>query len=167
MKNKEELKVDVIEVTVTGTFKTAHVFNAELGILGVLTLKSGKGEGSFVGADDSLLAFNKTSIWKSNYELLQGNEVIASASPPKKKITRAFNLDFEGEIYTLSPGGSKRRSWTIKSSPGQAICEFLPRGALKRGALIWIQSEIPLALLVFGYCLVLKRWQEESAAAAS
>lgn len=166
MMNKDELQTDIIEVTVKGTIKTEHLFNAESGILGVLTLKGGKGEGSFTGADDSLLAFNKTSVWKSNYELLQENEVIASAQPPKK-LTRAFNLDFEGEIYTLAPGGSKRRSWTIKNNSDQAVCEFLPRGALKRGALIWIQSEIPLSLLVFGYCLVLKRWQEESAAAGA
>lgn len=164
--DQAELKADVIEVTVSGTFKTEHVFNAPDGVLGALTIKGSKGEGSFTGADNLLLAFKKPSVWKSQYELQEGNDTIAKAQPPKK-LKRAFDIDLEGEFYQLIPGGSKMRSWTIKNAQGQGICEILPRGGLKRGAYLRIGAEIPLKLLVFGYCLVVKRWQEESAAAAS
>ncbi len=166
MKNVEELKTDVIEVTVSGTFKTEHVFNTSAGVLGKLVIKGSKGEGSFTGADNSILAFKKPSVWKSDYELQEGNTIISRAHPPKK-LKRAFDVDFDGGLYKLTPGGSKLRSWTLSNEQGQQVCEILPRGGLKRGALIRIGAEIPLKLLVFGYCLVVKRWQEESAAAAS
>lgn len=166
MTDQAELKADVIEVTVSGTFKTEHVFNTPEGILGALVIKGSKGEGRFVGADDAALEFKKPSVWKSQYELQEGNATIAKAHPPKK-LKRAFEIDFEGEIYHLSPGGSKMRSWTLRNVQGQGICEILPRGGLKRGAYIKIGAEIPLKLLVFVYCLVVRRWQEESAAAGA
>lgn len=162
---QSELKADLIEVTVSGTFKTEHVFNVQEGILGALTIKGSKGEGKFLGADESVLEFKKPSIWKDRYELLEGNATIGQAHTPKK-LKRAFQIDLVGEIYELGPGGSKLRSWTLKNDQGQGICEIVPRGGLKRGAFLKIGSEIPLKLLVFVYCLVTKRWQDESTAAA-
>ena len=160
-----ELKADVIEVTVKGTFKTEHVFITPDGILGALTIKGSKGEGRFLGADELVLEFKKPSFWKNHYELQEGTVMIGKAHPPKK-LKRLFEIDFDEEIFNLTPGGSKLRSWTLKNVLGQGICEVLPRGGLKRGAYIRIGADIPLKLLVFVYCLVVKRWQEESAAAA-
>jgi len=164
--DQAELKADVIEITVSGTFKTEHVFNTSEGVLGALTIKGSKGEGSFIGADEIVLEFKKPSVLKNQYEFHEGSSVIGKAHPPKK-LKRAFEIYFEGETYHLTPGGSKMRSWTLKNIQAQGICEVLPRGGLKRGAYIKIGGEIPLKLLVFVYCLVIKRWQEESAAAAS
>jgi hypothetical protein len=163
--DQAELKADLIEVTVSGTFKTEHVFNTQGGILGTLTVRGSKREGKFLGADESALDFKKPSIWKDRYELLEGNSTIGKAHPPKK-LKRTYQIDFTGEIYQLARGGSKLRSWTLTNTRGQGICEVLPRGGLKRGAFIKIGSDIPLNLLVFVYCLVIKRWQEESTAAA-
>ena len=131
-----------------------------------MTIKGSKGEGSFIGADEVVLDFKKPSVWKNQYELQEGTTIIGKAHPPKK-LKRAFEIDIEGDIYNLSPGGSKMRSWMIRNNQGQGICEILPRGGLKRGAFLKIGAEIPLKLLVFSYCLVVKRWQEESAGAAA
>lgn len=163
--DQAEWKADLIEITVSGTFKTVHDFNTNEGTLGSLTVKGSKGEGKFLGADGSELEFKKPSIWKDRYQLLQGALIKGEAHPPKK-LKRAYQIDFEGEIYRLAPGGSKLRSWTLSEESGQAICEILPRGGLKRGALIRIGAEIQLGLLVFVYGLVVKRWQEEASAAA-
>jgi hypothetical protein len=160
-----ELKADLIEVTVKGTFKTEHVFHTMEGSVGTLTIKGTKGEGVFIGADEVVLGFKRPSVWKNQYQLQEGPTTIGEAHPPKK-LKRAFQINFEGEIYHLAPGGSKMRSWTLANLHGQGICEVRPRGGLKRGALIKIGAEIPLKLLVFVYCLVMKRWQEESASAA-
>ena len=160
-----ELKADLIEVTVSGTFKTNHVFNTNEGTLGALLIKGSKGEGKFSGADNSELEFKKPSIWKDRYELLQGSTRIGEAHPPKK-LKRAYQIDYAEDVYQLAPGGSKLRSWTLSQAAGQVICEVMPRGGLKRGARIRIGAEIPLTLLVFVYCLVAKRWQEDSTAAA-
>ena len=164
--DQAEMKADLIEVTVSGTFKTEHVFNVQEGILGTLTIKGSKGEGKFLGADESTLDFKKPSIWKDRYEFLDGNDTIGNAHT-QKKLKRAYQIDLSGEIYALAPGGSKLRSWMLQNDRGQGICEVLPRGGLKRGAYIKIGSDIPLKLLVFVYCLVTKRWKEESAAAAA
>ncbi|MCJ7732980.1 MAG: hypothetical protein MUP11_00395 [Anaerolineales bacterium] len=159
--NNEELKADVIEVGVSGTFKTEHVFATSAGILGILTLNAGISEGDFQGADGSSLVIKRTSFWKSNYELRDGNSVIATAVP-LGKLRRGLILNMEGEPLGLYPGGSKLRSWRIKDALDQVLCEILPRGAFKRGAYLRINAQIPLRWLVFGYCLVTKRWQEES-----
>ena len=166
MTEQAELKADVIEITVSGIFKTEHVFNISEGVLGALTIKGSKGEGNFIGADEVVLEFKKPSVWKNEYEFQEGNLTIGKAHPPKK-LKRAFEIDLEGNKFNLAPGGSKMRSWTLVNERGQQLCEVLPRGGLKRGAFIRIGAEIPLRLLVFVYCLVIKRWQEESAAAAS
>lgn len=166
MTDQAELRTDVIEVTVSGSFKTEHIFNTPEGVLGGLTIKGTKGEGKFIAADESILDFKKPSVWKNSYELHEGTAVIGKAHPPKK-LKRAFEIDFEGDIFALVPGGSKMRSWTLKNIRGEGICEVLPRGGLKRGAYLKIGGEIPLKLLVFVYCLVRKRWQEEASAAAA
>ena len=94
------MKADVIEITVSGTFKTEHVFNTSEGVLGALTIKGSKGEGSFIGADEFILEFKKPSVGKIEYELQEGNAVIGKAHPPKK-LKRAFEIDLEGEILIL------------------------------------------------------------------
>jgi hypothetical protein len=161
-----ELKADLIEVTVKGTFITEHMFRAPDGVLGILTINSSKGEGKFLGNDDGGVTFKKPSFWKNNYELYEGSSPLAAAHPPKK-LSRAFEIDFKGEVFHLAPGGTKMRSWTMANSQGQRISEILPRGVFKRGAYLKIGAAIPLYLLVFGYYLVIRRWQEEAGAAVS
>ena len=162
MSSQEFLKASQIEISVSGTFKTEHVFNTPEGGLGSLTIKGSKGEGTFNCADDSVLEIKKPSIWKSQYELLEEKNTIGKAHPPKK-LKQAFEIDFEGEIFNLDPVGSKSGSWTLTDPQGNGICEVLPRGGLKRGAKINIGAEIALKLLVFVYYLVDKRWSEDAA----
>lgn len=151
----------LIEVTVSGTFKTEHDFDSSGNSLGSLVIKGGKGEGVFTGDDELSLMFKKPSAWKNQYELQEGKDVIGKAQPPKK-LSKAFDIELEGQMVHLTPGGSKGRSWTLKDGQGHEICEVLPRGGLKRGAKIQVETQVSLKLLVFAYCLVVRRWQEES-----
>ena len=162
--SNSEFKADLIEVAVSGTFKTDHVFVSSMQTLGVLRLNASKGEGIFQAANGSNFQLQKTRFWKSIFELTSGGEKIASAAP-RGAFKRAFDLQYENEIFSLVPKGSKLRSWSIRDDRERTICEFLPQSGLKRGARIRIGSEIPLPLLVFGYLLVIRRWQEESSAA--
>jgi len=157
----EEMRADLIEVLEKGTFNTEHTFMTSSGMLGVLNLKSGRTEGIFQGADGSNLLFKKTSFWKSNFDLRQGGMILSTAAP-RGRLSRALRIDFDSMEYGLHPGGSKLRSWVIKDCQDQVICELDPRGLLKRGALIRIIQEVPLPLVVFAYCLVSRRWQEQS-----
>ena len=165
LSDKEILVAGPVEVPVSGTFKTEHVFEASGGRLGALVIKGGKGEGVFTGDEGISLEFKKPSVWKNQYELHESKSLIASVQLPKI-IRKAFDIEFAGRVFELSPGGSKNRSWTLRDDHGTEVCEILPRGGLKRGAKLEIASQIPLRLMVLVYYLVEKRWKEEAAASA-
>ena len=161
--NKEAFAADRIEVSVQGTFKTEHVFASSYQALGKLAMNAARSEGFFLGADQNQFAIQKTSFWKPVYEIKTDQQVVGTASP-LGALKRAFQIEFEARSYVLKPGGSRLRSWTLWNQESVAMCEFLPRKSLKRGAQIRIGAEIPLALIVLSYILVIKRWQEESSA---
>lgn len=165
MSTQDLLLSGLIEVTVSGTFKTEHVFESSGGNLGSLVIKGGKGEGVFTGSEGLVLEFKKPSAWKNQYQIHESNNLIASVQLPKK-IRKAFEIEFDGQVFELSPGGSKNRSWTLKNDQGAGVCEILPRGGLKRGAKCEVVNQIPLRLMVLVYYLVEKRWKEEAAASA-
>ena len=161
MISDQEIKADQIVVIETGLLTTQHVFQFGGGILGVLNLKPGKSAGNFQGEDKQEYHFTKPNIWKPQYEWKEHKTLLGSASS-KSVLSRVFLINFRDINYGLFPGGSKFRSWTLKDSSSRVLCEFIPRGAFKRGAIIRIKSEFPFGLLVFCYCLVVKRWQEQS-----
>ncbi len=161
--NKDAYTADRIEVSVSGTFKTVHSFFSSYRNLGKMALNAARSEGFFLGVDGSQLALNKTSFWKSEFEISQDGEILASAAP-RGALKRAYDIQYQGNRIELKPGGSKLRSWTVRNSQGVALCEFLPRKGLKRGAQILIKAELQLPLLVLCYLLVIRRWQEETSA---
>jgi len=154
------IAADIIEVVETGFIKTEHVFKTLNEIYGVFTLNAGKSGGSYSGSDGSSLKFIKTKFWRSHYDLMKNGAVLGSAAP-RGKLSRSFLISFEEELFGLFRGG-KLRSWVIKNNLDQVLCEFRPRGVFKRGAIITILSPLPFNLLLFSYCLVNKRWQEQS-----
>ncbi len=164
--NNEPFTADLIAVIETGIFKTEHVFKTQSDVLGALTLNAGKTKGTYTGLDNLSLIFEKISFWKSHYEIKQEGAVIASAAP-RGGLSRVFIITFESELFTLLPGKGLSRSWLLKNSRDQGLCEFKPRGMFKRGAMLRIFNQISISLLVFSYCLVSKKWQEQSAASAA
>jgi hypothetical protein len=165
MENPNEFLADVLEVTVSGGFKTEHVFHAADGVLGVLKLNGMISKGEFKGADESIFILEKTNTWKSEYQLTEGSKILGRAKSPKA-FRRAFEIEYEGQLLKLKPGGSKLRSWTALDAEQNPICEIRPRGAFKRGGVIQLFAPAALGMLVFFYMLVVRRWQEENSAAA-
>ncbi len=163
MEKKNELKADFIEVTVKGSLKTEHDFQSADGRLGLLKMNGLITEGTFQGVDGLSIHFKKTSLLKAQYELDQEGVKLGSAKPAKA-LRKALSLELEGKSFSLVPGKLLTRTWNLLNSEGSPICELKPRGVLKRGAVIQILSPVELKLLVFAYCLVTKRWQEESSA---
>jgi len=161
--NNESFKADLIGVIETGFFKTEHVFGSQSDVFGTLTLNAGKTKGTYTGLEDLSLIFEKVSFWKSLYELRQEGAVIASAAP-RGGLSRVLIITFEGETFGLFPGKGLSRSWVLKNSLGQVLCEFKSRGTFKRGAMLRIFNQISISLLIFSYCLVRIKWQEQSAA---
>jgi hypothetical protein len=166
VENPNEFRADLIEISVSGVVKTEHVFHAADGVLGVLNLNGMISKGEFRGADGSELTLEKTNFWKSEYQLFDGGEILATANSPKV-FKRAYEIKYEGQSMRLEPRGSKLRSWTVLDADHHRICEIKPRGAFKRGAVIHLFSPAALGLLALAYTLVSKRWQEENSAAAA
>lgn len=158
----QEIRADLIEVLESGIIKTEHVFQSRQGILGIMNLKAGKSSGIYKAADGTEMSIKKTSFWKSNYEWRDGETLVGGAQP-RKALSPTFFIMYQGNSVVLSPGGNKARSWRVKNSFNQELCEIQPRGVFKRGARLLIKAEIPIGLLVFCYCLVSIRWQERSA----
>ena len=164
MNRSGEVTTDIIQIKASGSLKSRHEFLIAGGNLGTLLLNAAKSEGTFQGAQESLLGFKKTSFWKSTYQLDVNGKAVAKAAP-FKALSRALLIDHDQKQYKLIPKGGKNRSWQLLDKEQEPVCEYLLRGTFKRGALIRIISPIKLKLLVFGYCLVSERWQEESQAA--
>lgn len=162
MDKNGEVTTDIIQIKATGSLKTRHEFLFPGGNLGTLLLNAGKTEGTFQGADGSILTHKKTSFWKSTYQMEENGKEVARANP-LKTLNRAMLIDHHQKQYKLMPGGGRSRSWRLIDE-ADTLCEYLLRGTFKRGALIQIFSPVQMELLVFGYCLVCKRWQEESQA---
>jgi len=160
-----EFRADLIEISVSGSLRTEHVFHAADGVLGVLNLNGMISKGEFRGADGSELHLEKTNFWKFEYQLSEGGEILAKANSPKA-FKRALEIEYQGRSMRLEPHGSKLRSWTALDENHHPICEIKPRGAFKRGAVIHLFSPAALGLLALAYTLVSRRWQEENSAAA-
>lgn len=165
MEKPSEYLADVIEVTVSGGLKTEHVFHAADSALGVLNLNGMISKGVFQGADGVELRMEKTSFWKSEYQLLEGGRIVGRAASPKA-FKREFEIEYEGQPMRLKPARAKFRSWSFLDAAGNPVLEIRPRGAFKRGAKIQLFAPCALGLLAFAYTLVARRWQEENSAAA-
>jgi hypothetical protein len=153
----------VIEIAVSGAFRTEHIFHTAGGVLGKLTMNASRSQGIFQGQENLELVFVKESFWKSTYNISRQGQILGTAKP-EKVLSRKVGLAVEGETYNLHPGGSKLRSWRVLNSDGQPLIEIQPKGGLRRGARLLFFRESTVSVIVFAYCLVTRRWQEESSA---
>ena len=159
--NNEGLSADIVEVIERGFFKTEHIFGVSDEILGLLNLNAGKTKGKYTSSDGKHFDFERINFWKSQYQFSESGVALGNAAA-QGFFKRSLAVVFENENYFLVPGGSPIRSWRLVDSREQILAKYKPRGAFKRGAQIRIINPLPYALLVFGYCLVSKRWQEQS-----
>ncbi len=160
------ITTDKIEVLVSGFFTTRHLLRTNTEVIGELTLRGLKMLGSFRSPDGRELELEKTSWWKSVYEIREGGAV-AGAAHPRGFFRREFLLDFGGQAYMLTPAGFGGRVWRLFDSAGTLLLEVRHRGAFRRGAYLTIRGEIDFPLMLFAYYLVNARWQEQHAAAAA
>lgn len=162
MPERDEISADVIGVSATGFFKSEHVFTTGGRILGTLQINAGKSAGTFQGADGIQLAFKKTNFWKSTYQLEESGDILGTAKK-RKPLGKALSLEYQGEPFKLVPGGGMLRRWRLLDGGEEVLCEYLLRGVFKRGAWLRIFAPVEVKLMIFAYCLVTGRWQEESA----
>ena len=160
------ITTDEIEVLVSGFFTTRHQLRANTDVIGELTLRGLKMLGSFRSTDGRELELEKTSWWKSIYEIREEGVVVGTAYP-RGTFRREFLLDFGGQVYVLTPTGFGGRVWRLFDNTGTLLLEARHRGAFRRGAYLTIRGEIDFPPMLFAYYLVNVRWQEQRAAVAA
>jgi hypothetical protein len=159
-----EWSADWIEVAVAGFFTTRHTLGSAAGTLGLLTVPGFQRSSTFQGADGQELTMRQASFWKQEYELRAGDELLGRAWPAGF-LRRDLVVQFQDQEYALQPAGFWTRAWRLVDPQGAALLQIEPRGVFKRGARLQVLAEVELALLVWAYYLVHKRWEAEAAAA--
>jgi hypothetical protein len=163
---EQDWMADQIEVSVSGFFTTEHYLETEAGALGEIKMPAFGRESTFRGADGRELVAEQTSLWKQQFELREGGEVLGEAWP-KGVFRRDIILLFQGQQYVLQPAGVFTRNWYLADPAGTALLKIEPQGIFRRGAVLTILAAMDVALLIFAYYLVQKRWQAETAAASA
>ena len=159
-----EWSADWIEVTVSGFFKTEHELGSAAGTLGRLTIPTLKKTCVFQGADGQTLAMRQPSVWKQEYELRAGGELLGQAWSPGV-FRRDLIVQWRDQEYALQPVGILTRALRLVDAQGAVLLHVEPRGVFRRGARLQVLAEVELALLAWVYYLVYKRWEREAAAA--
>ncbi len=160
------LAVNRIQVDVSGLFATHHRFLSEAGVLGELTFPAMGRQGVYRSFDGRELTVVRTSWWRGKHELREGGMTLGS-SQQRGFFRFKIVIQFGGQEYALERISPWKRTWRLVGPGQMALLEISPQGVFKQGAFLDILGEIDADLLVFAYCLVYMRWQEESAAAAA
>jgi hypothetical protein len=157
---------DEIEATVSGLFTTRHRLRAATGSLGEFTLPALRSDGIFRTREGRELEVRRTSWWRGEYELREGEAVLGTARA-RGAFRREIVVEFDGREYTLRAAGFWARRWQLLDEGGTCVLEIEPQGVFRRGAYLTIHGPVNADLLVFAYYLVHMRWQEQSAAAGA
>lgn len=163
---RETWLADEVEVTVSGIFTTRHVFHTATGTLGELTSPAFKPRSLFRGIDGEDLTVTRASWWRGTYELRDATAVVGTARP--MGLFRRENLvQFRTSSYRLVTAGIWGRVWNLLDEAGEPVTVIRAREAFRRGAILRVMLPVDVALLVFTYCLVSARWQEQTSAAST
>jgi hypothetical protein len=163
---REIWPTDEIEVSVSGAFTTHHRVHMATGALGEFTFPTFRTSGVFRATDGRELTVRRTSLWRGQRELREGDAVLCRAWP-RGFFGREIVVQFKGQEYALRPAGFWTRSWRLTDGVYRALLEIRPRGVFRRGAYLTVMVLVDADLLVFAYYLVHMRWQEEAAAASA
>lgn len=165
MKEKA-LETDRIAVGVSGAFTTHHRLETAEGVLGTITFPALRARATFQAADGGELEVQRTSWWRGEYELREHNRALAT-SHPRGFFRREIIIEFADEVYLLRQADFWSRRWHLTDGTGLSLLEIEARGVFRRGAYITVLGPLDADLLVFAYCLVQARWQEQTAAATA
>jgi hypothetical protein len=163
---EERWTLDEIEVDVSGFFTTHHYMQSRSGALGEFTFPAFSQRAIYYTCDGRELLMQKTHWLGSAHELVERGVVRGRADRPGL-FRRDLTVWFEGQEYSLEPGGLLSWDWCLVDAGGTRLLEIRPRGVLKEGAYVTITAAIDTDLVAFAYYLVYTRRQEEAAGAAA
>ncbi|HID90070.1 MAG TPA: hypothetical protein EYH27_01950 [Anaerolineales bacterium] len=151
---------------VSGLFTTYHRLETAAGMRGTFTFPAFRSFGLFRTPEGREWTARRTSWWRGEYELREGETVLATARP-RGLLRREVEVTFGNRSYTLQPVRFWGRVWRLCDEAGTPVLEVHPKGVLRREVRLEVMSPMDLPLAVFTYYLVYARWQEEAAAAAA
>jgi len=98
--------------------------------------------------------------------VLEGDGSILARAEKPSAFYRSFVVEHGGKKYTLEAESAMFRKFVL-SEGGQQIGSVYPEHALTRKAVVAFPEEIPLAVRVFMFWLVMILWKRDSDAAAA
>ena len=113
----------------------------------------------------STYSLYREGLMSGAFVLKSGGSVLARAVKPSA-LYRSFQVEYRGKQYTLEA----KTVWSKKfvlSEGGVRVGAVYPERALTRKAVVDFPDEIPLAVKVFMFWLVMILWNRSDTAAAS
>jgi hypothetical protein len=113
----------------------------------------------------SIYRVYREGLMSGSFVLEGGGSILARAEKPSA-FYRSFLVEHGGKKYTLEAESAMLRKFVL-SEGGQQIGSVYPEHALTRKAVVAFPEEIPLAVRVFMFWLVMILWKRASDAAAA
>ena len=160
--SQDTFTANLIEGAISGTFTTHHYLQADGVPLGELVLPSLRSTGTFTFATGRELTMHLSSLWRGRYELHEGEELLGTAVP-RGFFRRNIIVTMGDQGYALSPPKSLSSDWWMLDAEGTEMFCVRRQGLVRLRVTIEIAAPVSADLIVFGYYLVYKHWQEEHA----
>jgi|YNPBryantNP2012_1023418.scaffolds.fasta_scaffold48979_2 hypothetical protein len=149
---EQVLVADRIAIRSSGLLPRRHRLLAGEQALGELTVGVGF-TAAFSDAEGRLLRFRRTSLWRGEYGMWEGGQVLGSASQPL--FQRRFDVRFAGGSFLLFPRGLGLYAWELRDETGAALLTL--RWHLFSGGEILLHAPVEGDLLAFVTYLTLMR----------
>jgi hypothetical protein len=107
----------------------------------------------------------REGLMRGSFVLEGGGSILARAEKPSA-FYRSFLVEHGGKKYTLEAESVMLRKFVL-SEGGRQIGSVYPEHALTRKAVVAFPEEIPLAVRIFMFWLVMILWKRASDAAAA
>lgn len=163
---QEPTWVPEIRISITGLLTTHHCFYTPEGRWGELILPALSNQGCFRCDDGSEFLVRKVHWLGTAHEMLVGRSVLGTADRPGV-LSQDIVIDFRGRQYRLQPEGVLKNGWHLSDAGGNRLLEARLCGILQEEAVLTTVLPLDRELIVFVYCLIWMRRQEEAAATAA
>ncbi len=114
---------------------------------------------------DASFRMFREGLINGSFVLKAGVSTVALAEKPSA-FSRLFRVTHAGKQYTLEAGAVFGRKFVVSNGQNQ-IGSIFPEHCLSRKAVVDLPEDIPLAVRIFMFWLVMVLWKRASVAAAS
>lgn len=148
---------NLVTAETSGFFTRHHRLLADGQHVGELVVHWLAARALFTDAEGRQLTMRRTSWWRREHELRDGNRLLATAVT--RALRRNIEIMFDGEGFELRATNFWGSSWQLLDATGEPVLT-LKRQQLGLRAQIAVQAPAHSDLLAFAYYLLVTRWRD-------